>query len=770
MLHLLRRGRRRTRSDLDGLIDMAVVAIVAVLVLWEFWLQPSLSDASVPLFVRTVWAAYPVLDAILLAVVVRALIELRTCSTMAILLAGGVICWLIADFSFMIFAPSGSGGLLLDVGWMVGAALLAAGCWSVPNIQSTDDTHAVRDQQQIGPARIALAIAPLLVPGFIDLVSSIQGHDPHPVPLLAATMAFVMLAGARALRLVHLRDQAQQGLASSERLYRALAANSSDAVILLDADGIVMNDAPNLATLLGYPGGQTKGYRAFDFLSGADVDSRTLFDQTLLAPGVVLSGEARTTRTDGRELWLSTRVVNLLREPDVGGIVVNLHDITDRKQVEEELVHQAFHDSLTGLANRALFRDRVEHALTRRSRTGFDPAVMYFGLDGFKNVNDGLGHDAGDCLLREVATRLSDVVRSGDTIARLGADEFAVLVEESSHGVVEAESIAERMLESLKLPVTLGGHDVTLSASIGIAHADAESTATSLLRDADVAMYQAKTTGKARWVLYEPTMRAAAVQRVQLENELTYALERDQFKLVYQPVVDLETNRIVGFEALLRWEHPELGAVMPDQFIPIAEDNGTIIPIGRWVLQTACRTAAAWRDKHPGHLTMAVNLSARQLASADLFHHVQDALRAARLDPSALVLEMTETALVQDATLAAARLHQLRTLGVRLAIDDFGTGYSSLSYLRQFPVDILKIDRSFINTITDRERIPAIVRGLLDLARTLELETIAEGIETDAQLGQLRDQHCGLGQGYLFARPLPLERAEALLDRVPTPL
>jgi diguanylate cyclase (GGDEF)-like protein len=469
-------------------------------------------------------------------------------------------------------------------------------------------------------------------------------------------------------------------------------------------------------------------------------------------------------------MWLSTRVVNLLDEPDVRGIVVNLHDITDRKLAEEELAHQAFHDSLTGLANRALFRDRVEHALHRRARTGSEPAVVYFDLDGFKNVNDGLGHECGDGLLREVASRLQGVVRSGDTVARLGGDEFAVLVEESSHVLVEAEAVAERVLRALTVPMTLGDHDVTVSASIGIATSDAESTATSLLRDADVAMYQAKTTGRARWVVYEPNMRAAAVQRALIENALTHALEREQFKLVYQPVVELETNRIVGFEALLRWEHPELGAVMPDQFIPIAEDNGMIIPIGRWVLQTACRTAAGWLVDHPGQLTMAVNLSARQLASSELFHHVQDALDAAGLDSSALVLEMTETALVHDPTLAAARLHQLRTLGVRLAIDDFGTGYSSLSYLRQFPVDILKIDRSFINTITDRDRVPAIVRGLLELARTLGLETIAEGIETDAQLGQLRDQHCELGQGYLFARPLPLEQAEALLDTMSTPV
>jgi EAL domain-containing protein (putative c-di-GMP-specific phosphodiesterase class I) len=283
-----------------------------------------------------------------------------------------------------------------------------------------------------------------------------------------------------------------------------------------------------------------------------------------------------------------------------------------------------------------------------------------------------------------------------------------------------------------------------------------------------VAMYQAKTTGKSSWVMFEPTMRAAAVERLQLENDMAQALASGQFTLVYQPVVELESNRVVGFEALLRWQHPELGLILPDQFIRIAEENGMIIPIGRWVLRDACNTAASWARRHHGDFTMAVNLSARQLASAELLDDVRQALQDSGLAASRLVLEMTETSLVQDAPLAAARLHQLRALGVRLAIDDFGTGYSSLSYLRQFPVDILKIDRSFINTITDREKIPAIVRGLLDLGRTLQLETVAEGIESDAQLGQLRDQNCELGQGYLFARPLPADEAEQLLGVMTT--
>jgi diguanylate cyclase (GGDEF)-like protein/PAS domain S-box-containing protein len=764
VLRLLRSGRRTARTDLDGVIDMAVVMLVAVLVMWHFWLEPTLSDGSVPIFVRSVWAAYPILDAALLAIVLRVFVERRTTAAVGLAMVTGVACWLIADFAWMAFELTGFLSDLSGIGWMLGAAFLAGACWHTQDVSPAPDASEPDQQLEhgVGSGRILLAITPLLVPGLIAMTAYLRGQDANPVPLFVGTVAFAGLAAARALRLLGLRDEAETRLASSERLYRALAANSSDAVILLDQHGVITNSAPTLAAMLGHPGETTKGRRALDFVASDDPGAQAMFDQSLLAPCAVLAGETHVVRPDG-DLWLSTRAVNLLHDPDVQGIVVNVHDITDRKRAEDELMHQAFHDSLTGLANRALFRDRVEHALSRRARSALDPAVIYLDLDGFKNINDGLGHDAGDHLLREVARRLQVVVRSGDTVARLGGDEFAILVEESSHVQIEAEAIAERALQALTVPVHIDGHDVTISASLGIARGDAEATGSSLLRDADVAMYQTKTTGKAGWVMFEPTMRAAAVERLQLENDMAQAIANDQFTLVYQPVVALESNRVVGFEALLRWQHPELGLVMPDQFIPIAEDNGMIIPIGRWVLRDACNTAAIWRRRH-GDFTMAVNLSARQLTSAELLDDVRQALQDSGLAPSALVLEMTETALVQDAPLAAARLHELRTLGVRLAIDDFGTGYSSLSYLRQFPVDILKIDRSFINTITDREQIPAIVRGLLDLGRTLQLETVAEGIESEAQLDQLRDQHCELGQGFLFARPMPADEAEKLLS------
>ncbi len=587
----------------------------------------------------------------------------------------------------------------------------------------------------------------------------------NPFPLLIVTVILASLALARTLGLLRAADRARARVQARERYYRLLAANSSDAVIVTDADGRIIRETPELAELLGRASDTTLGADACRFVLENDVEARAMFARALLAPDEVFETEIRVRHASGADQWLSTRMVNLLDDPDVGGIVINLQDITRRKQAEADLQHQAFHDPLTGLANRALYRNRVEHALARDATSPFRPAVIYLDLDGFKNVNDSLGHDRGDELLCQVAKRLLAAVRGGDTVARLGGDEFAILIERSSHPADEAAAVADRVLQALTEPIAVGEIKFTASASLGIAVGEADATAASLLRNADVAMYKAKTGGKNQWVLYEPQMRAAAVERLQLEADLAMALTKKQLRLVYQPIVNLESGAVVGFEALLRWDHPTLGTVPPDKFIPIAEENGSIVQIGRWVLETACRIAASWQRRTAGttKLTMAVNVSARQLGSSGLVLDVGDALAHSQLDPGSLVLEMTETALVQDAAVAAARLHELRRLGVRLAIDDFGTGYSSLSYLRQFPVDILKIDRSFINTIVDGDQLPAIVRGLLELGKTLHLETLAEGIEEDAQRVQLRDEHCDLGQGYLFARPLTLEAAEKLV-------
>jgi diguanylate cyclase (GGDEF)-like protein len=398
-------------------------------------------------------------------------------------------------------------------------------------------------------------------------------------------------------------------------------------------------------------------------------------------------------------------------------------------------------------------------------------------LDGFKNVNDSLGHDAGDVLLGVVAARLLECVRTSDTVARLGGDEFAVLIEESERPEGEATVVAARILQRFSDPTEVLGVHITARASIGIAIGDIGDNGADVLRDADIAMYHAKTAGRGQAIVFRPDMQAAVTERLQIEVELAGALNRDELRVVYQPVIELERDALTGFEALIRWRHPTLGDIVPDRFIPIAEESGMIIPIGSWVLRTACHAAVDWQRRYPRvtPITMAVNLSARELANPKLVANVAGAIQDSGIDPATLVLEITESVLVEDTDIVAARLHELHALGLRIAVDDFGTGYSSLSYLRQFPIDILKIDQSFVRMIEDQEHLPSIVRGLLDLGSTLKLETVAEGVELPFQSNQLRKANCDFAQGYLFARPLEPEDADRyLMDEgatvVPNPL
>ena len=440
-----------------------------------------------------------------------------------------------------------------------------------------------------------------------------------------------------------------------------------------------------------------------------------------------------------------------------------IHDITLRKQLELQLQHQAFHDSLTGLANRALFRDRVAHALARQARSHGAVSVLFSDLDDFKTVNDSLGHDAGDQLLVAVAERLRAVMRPEDTTARFGGDEFAILLEETTED--GTRRAAERILEALRSPFEFHGRQVVMHASIGAAvTSDGQTEPDDLLRQADLAMYNAKTSGKGRFAFYEPQMHAAAVTRMELKADLEQAIADNEFELHYQPIIDLRSGDVTGLEALLRWRHAERGLVLPTEFIPIAEETGLIVALGSWVIDAACQQLAAWGDLLE-KMSVWVNVSARQLQEPDFVEAVADVLRASGIRPDRLTLEITESALMSDVDQSSATLHRLRALGVKLAIDDFGTGYSSLSYLERLPVEVLKIDRSFTAAIGRGRDVPVLVRSIVKLGKTLHMEVLAEGIETAEQLARLRAIDCRLGQGFHFSPALPADEVVELVER-----
>ena len=442
------------------------------------------------------------------------------------------------------------------------------------------------------------------------------------------------------------------------------------------------------------------------------------------------------------------------------------NEITERKRAEKQLLHNAFHDSLTNLPNRALFMDRVDHVIKLASRCkDYRFAVLFLDMDRFKAVNDSLGHTKGDQLLITIARRLEECLRSGDTIARLGGDEFVFLLEDIKD-INDATNVADRIQEALTLPFNLEGHEVFITTSIGIAlSTTVYKQASDLLRDADIAMYRAKALGKVRYEVFDPSMHTQALTLLQMETELRRAIERGEFRLYYQPVVLLESGRITDFEALVRWQHPDRGLISPAEFIPLAEETGLIIPIGWWVLREACRQMRAWHMKFPftEPLTINVNISGKQFEQPDLIEQIRLILQETGFDGRSLKLEITESVLMENAESATAMLVQLQEVGIRFSMDDFGTGYSSLSYLHRFPIDTLKIDRSFILGLdVDIEKIE-IIRTIVALACNLGMNVIAEGVETRQQLYQLKALQCEFGQGYFFSKPLDSETTEALI-------
>jgi diguanylate cyclase (GGDEF)-like protein/PAS domain S-box-containing protein len=548
-------------------------------------------------------------------------------------------------------------------------------------------------------------------------------------------------------------------MSASERRFRTLVTNSSDVFLIITPDGTVTYQSPAVERVLGYPPDERIGRQIFDLTHPKDIGFvQNVIRDLLLSPDAQRTIELRCRHADGSWRTLEATARNMVDDPAIGGVVVNYRDITERKLLESQLIHDAFHDPLTGLANRALFIDRVSHALRRRGdTTGI--AVLFMDLDDFKTVNDSLGHGAGDQVLVAVSERLIACVRPEDTVSRLGGDEFAVLIEDGP--MFTAEEVAARFIAALRTPFEVAGKQAHLSASIGIAMNGGEvSSADDILRNADVAMYTAKGQGKGRVEAFEASMHTAVVARLELRADLEHALDRGEFRLRFQPVFDLEGGGLHSFETLLRWRHPERGEVLPNDFVPLAEETGLIVPIGRWVLEKACEQARAWIDGGRTELSISVNVSSRQLREPEFVSWVEEALALTGLDPDRLILELTESGIMQD---DEGCLHALRAVGVHLALDDFGTGYSSLSYLARFPIEMLKIDQSFTAQLGTDGEDSALVRSVIHLATAMELTTVAEGIERQDQLDRLRAMGCTYGQGYLLARPMDAIRATALV-------
>ncbi len=565
-------------------------------------------------------------------------------------------------------------------------------------------------------------------------------------------------------------NQLADDLRQREARFRSLVQNSSDVVVVITSDGLVSYESDGVRRVLGHDPSEAVGRRFDERVHPEEVGwIRSLFAGLVGRRGGEQTTELRLRHADGSWRWVEAIGQNLTHEPAVGGVVLNFRDITDRKRLEDQLQHEAFHDPLTGLANRALFSDRVTHALTRIRRNASERlAVLFVDLDEFKLVNDSLGHAAGDELLTAVAERIRACLRRQDTAARLGGDEFGILLEEAD-GSLAAE-IAERILDALRQPFALEARQLFVQASIGVALSGESSdgpaeSADELLRNADAAMYTAKSRGKGRHEFFESQMHTSALRRLELREQLEASLERGDFLIHYQPVVELVSGAVVGAEALVRWRQPDGRVAPPAEFVPLAEETGLILALGQHVLDSACREAAGWTRSLPDQsLSIAVNVSSRQLQESGFASGVAATLARSGLSPDLLVLELTESALLDDGQVTSDSITQVKALGVRLALDDFGTGYSSLSHLRRFPIDILKIDRSFVDGIDGGEQGErTLVRSIIRLAHSLKLETVAEGVERAEQLVQLRALGARLGQGFYFARPM---EAQAFVDHV----
>lgn len=743
------------------LLDAAILVTGFGALFWFLIIRPAQSSTEIDVLKYTLSQTYIALNCILvlfLGMLTLAGAENQSGRGVPLLLSVGFTTMLLADVMWSVAKITGRylSGDLQDVLYMA--------CYLPMVLAGREQMRVKSAGRGWNISKSAAQALPYaaMVAALIVLVSLTHGDISNPATVMTIVVfglaLLVMVRQALSLREDALVRERRAARLVEER-YASLIANASDVIMTVRPDGALMFASPAAERTFGLRPDQLTGRNLLEVWTGDDADRLTAFLGEVAASTGAPVGPVEVGIDLGRDrIVLEVVGSNLINDPAVQGLALNFRDISERKVLEEQLRQLAFHDPLTLLANRSLFRDRVQHALTLAQRGHQHVAVMFLDLDNFKTVNDSLGHDAGDRLLQAVAQRLVKSTRFSDTVARLGGDEFAILLEGIGPNE-EVEKLAAALIEELDQPFSLGTRDVRVSASIGVAFSTHESNAEALLSKADIAMYYAKAAGKNRYIAFQAPMQERLQERTRLVADMPRAIANEEFYVEYQPIIDLGSRSLLGMEALVRWRHPELGVLMPDRFIQIAEECGQIVKLGRYVMSRACREVRSWRGVVAGgdELRIAVNISARHLEHGDLAADVAQALAESALEPGNLVIELTESTIMHNTEANLARLVELKKLGVRLAIDDFGTGYSSLSYLHRFPIDILKIDRSFIGRLTNLSTGSELARAVITLSETLGLDTVAEGIEIEGQVEALRSLGCVAGQGFLFAKAASLE-------------
>ena len=770
--------RHSRREILKRWLDVGVVMVTGGAIIWYLILDPLVDAGNVPFLEIVLAGIYPVGDLALLFAAAAVLLRYPPATSRRALqmLAAASVAMFVSDLILGYTIVQGhpyETGTWTDLGWQTAMVvwMLAAyhQRWRITHPMPVDATPP-EDRYTVSPIPYIAAIVGY---GLLIVVVrpywSVIGEMMFPVLALTALVLVRQIVAVREnVRLLTER-------AGQETRFKALVQHASDVITVIDRRGTITFMSPAVERMFGWTPRQSIGHSVTDLVHWEDSAAAATFLTTLLSmdetssdPGPLV---VRCRNHLGEWRFIETIATVMLNDPIIQGIVLNTRDVSDRMALQAELAHQAYHDSLTQLANRRRFRDRVEHALARSSDAPEQVAVFFLDLDHFKNINDSFGHAEGDRLLVEVAGRLLNGTRGSDTVARLGGDEFAILVSRVT-GDADLIIIADRLTTALGAPFHLESGKVFSSGSIGIAKATSGITVDDLLRNADVAMYVAKRHGRGGYAMFEPTMQAQTLARLELETELRHAIEREQLVLFFQPIVGLDDYRLLGVESLVRWRHPERGLLMPGTFIPVAEESGLILPLGRWVLEEGCRQGARWAAMHPDDalFTVTINVSCRQLDQPTFVDEVASVLDKTGFPAHRLTLEVTESTIMRDPDVTLQRLTALKALGVQLAIDDFGTGYSSLSFLQQFPVDVLKIDKSFVDRVVGGASGPALAQTIVTLGKTLSLRTIAEGIERRQQADVMAAMGCKLAQGFYFWRPMLGMDIDALLQAEGVPV